>query len=532
MKKIISVILILIITISLAACSTPGSNINDNRNPNTPSTNGNLGSSGDGAYEGEYDADGKRSGYGVWLYHNYRYEGHWKNDLPNGEGILYVSLATQPNIVYDVFEGNWVDGLAHGSITLNAVMPPYDNTSFFIFDVNMGTPLEERIIAIDDEYETRRDISGKTFGVPPFANVPTDPSLLPINPDGSTPTYTPPINDDEVSLVVAKGFEEREIIFRLTVPELHKLMEIDISSDIQIMFGNGLQVSVFLIEEETNYNDREDFNSSHYGNIFRDTSGEDRYVRGYFDGNQIIISAYIPDNKSYDWNTLDNFDVYIQSLKSSIGEVTHETYSFHKSDIGVHIHEILPDMYSLREYGVHYDAETISLKAKNNGDNTLTFTFKDTSVKQNYYYPWEYWQLELASLMRYFCTVDGKLSYDPRDEEVAITSNFQFVRDIGSGISKWVYENPWNTNIVNMEQAFFGIDSFSSSIYPDGIKLTIDENGLTAVWTTNFLPGYSLDDIVVFAIILSNDVFGDSVYFTNPEYMWTMIYFEVEDVME
>lgn len=66
----------------------------------------------EGTYEGEYDGNGKRSGFGTWAYYNFLYVGNWENDLPNGEGTLYLREAHMDKIVH----GNWVDGYAEGTV--------------------------------------------------------------------------------------------------------------------------------------------------------------------------------------------------------------------------------------------------------------------------------------------------------------------------------------------------------------------------------------------------------------------------------
>ena len=59
-------------------------------------------------YNGEYDKNGDRSGYGTFLYANGDvYEGNWKKNLYNGKGRLVLENG-------DLYEGIWKDGKLHG----------------------------------------------------------------------------------------------------------------------------------------------------------------------------------------------------------------------------------------------------------------------------------------------------------------------------------------------------------------------------------------------------------------------------------
>jgi len=350
--------------------------------------------------------------------------------------------------------------------------------------------------------------------------------------NSSNDNNTPPAKANELALVVAQGFEEREIVFRLTVPDLHELMAIDVSCQMSIHFGEGMSVLISLHESWTDYNDRELFNGSHYGNIFLSGSNNGK-ARGFFDGDNIVVSTYVTQEINYDWNSLDEFVLEMHDGRLSIEQGANKTYYFQKANIEVHLHEILPDMYSLREYQLN--PEAISLKAKDNGDGSLTFTYSDTSIKPNYIVPWEWLTIEPKLYMRYTCLIGGKVSYDIRDDEVAIFSDFSFGRHIGL-----LDDNPWDDMSIYMEDSFmkrghrhhgaFDLDNY----YQIGFIAVVDENGLTATWTEQFYPGYSLNDIAMFGIILSKDVFStnyDSTFYTNINDVFYEMYFEVEDVM-
>jgi len=68
-----------------------------------------------GIYEGELDANGRFTGYGVWIYYSNRYEGYFVDGLPNGEGTLHLS-----NDAWDVsttYTGTFINGSAQGLVT-------------------------------------------------------------------------------------------------------------------------------------------------------------------------------------------------------------------------------------------------------------------------------------------------------------------------------------------------------------------------------------------------------------------------------
>ena len=64
--------------------------------------------------------DGLRNGHGIWIYKNKRYEGNWKNNMMEGEGIMewdYQNAQTHRNS----FKPNALESLqAGGSAALDA----------------------------------------------------------------------------------------------------------------------------------------------------------------------------------------------------------------------------------------------------------------------------------------------------------------------------------------------------------------------------------------------------------------------------
>ncbi|MDR0220668.1 MAG: FecR domain-containing protein [Lachnospiraceae bacterium] len=57
----------------------------------------NVGSQADGVFAGDIETLGNYTGWGVWIYHNFRYEGYFVDGEPNGEGILYQARPSRPD---------------------------------------------------------------------------------------------------------------------------------------------------------------------------------------------------------------------------------------------------------------------------------------------------------------------------------------------------------------------------------------------------------------------------------------------------
>ncbi len=85
-----------------------------------------------GEYDGERDAYGLRSGYGVWEYGRVTYEGYWANGRPNGHGKLTANWNANAMHIY---EGEFIDGVPNGSITHTLISK---GTHTFVYDMAMG----------------------------------------------------------------------------------------------------------------------------------------------------------------------------------------------------------------------------------------------------------------------------------------------------------------------------------------------------------------------------------------------------------
>ena len=102
-----------------------------------------------GTYEGETDANGLFSGYGVWEFEWVmrdnkefeglsRYEGYFENGVPNGEGTLFV--LSYFNNVETLIRGTFINGYAHGMVEWESLCfsPSVDQHTFPVVQLDMG----------------------------------------------------------------------------------------------------------------------------------------------------------------------------------------------------------------------------------------------------------------------------------------------------------------------------------------------------------------------------------------------------------
>ena len=227
MKKLLALTVALIMAQTFAACG--GSN-DDGKNTtppvsNTPNDGGDTPQPTNGICEGELDANGKYTGWGIWIYHNFRYEGYFVGGAPNGEGTLYearVPSAASPGISASpsevIVQGQWLDGLGSGSITLTEVHEGFTNV--FAFDVQNGeTTKSEELVGVCSGANVSTQAvylpirQGELrAAVPPWGSIGTDSSIpapagsgtnvppvstTPSTPSTSDPTpLTPPAGND------------------------------------------------------------------------------------------------------------------------------------------------------------------------------------------------------------------------------------------------------------------------------------------------------------------------------------------------
>jgi len=129
----------------------------------------------DGTYEGELDANGKFTGYGVWAYHQYRYEGDFANGFPNGTGSLQISMVCGGHddgmrcAILITTHGTFVNGYAHGPIT-HVWNFCTGHIATWNYVVDMGYPTETgRIASSDDDPHFLMLREDSLISVSPFA---------------------------------------------------------------------------------------------------------------------------------------------------------------------------------------------------------------------------------------------------------------------------------------------------------------------------------------------------------------------------
>jgi uncharacterized repeat protein (TIGR02543 family) len=200
-NKLIAALLALSLILTLTACGEPDPEPQapDNRptpeqnapeqptvndppsNENEPQTQDLDNTPSDGTFEGDIN------GYGVWVYHNNRFEGYFTDGVPNGEGVLYAAYECNGShdggnrhVTLVAIQGTFVNGLAHGMITYTLYMCN-DMIQIFNIEMDMGYPAKpnEPITAVNADHTI---ILGEDdlMAVPPFVdNVYTDPNIAP-----------------------------------------------------------------------------------------------------------------------------------------------------------------------------------------------------------------------------------------------------------------------------------------------------------------------------------------------------------------
>ncbi len=311
------------------------------------------------------------------------------------------------------------------------------------------------------------------------------------------------------------------VIVAVRVPNLLDYAETNEDYSIRITFGDG---HVFWLQP---------FEETYDSRIY--ASGSDFDVMGDVDHEKGIIwgLVHMPDTVAFEWETIDTFEMEAPKRQRGV-----EDYTFARADIEAPVEEV-PNLHELTEFRI--DRSAISLKAKDNGDGTLTFTYRDSSMKPYYSYPWSWFEQVESVYMNFGCLVGGKLDYDPDSTEVAIGSSFAFNRRVG----EFDYDyNLWHQMTIDMREALmledpmeiYWMERGASGFYkPDGFSVIVDESGLSATWTQAFEPGYTFDDIAAFQVILSYQIFNEeneAVLFSAEEDSEQSFGFEIEEVME
>ncbi len=126
-----------------------------------------------------------------------------------------------------------------------------------------------------------------------------------------------------------------------------------------------------------------------------------------------------------------------------------------------------------------FNADAISLSAKLNGDGTITYTYKDTSLKPAYSCDGEvFFSIEVQGM----------------DAEMSIITDANFT--------------PYGNDFEPLDLAgMVGLVSTGGSI-----PVTVDDNGLTATWQCRALGGTELENLEMFSITYTLNVGGEIVF--------------------
>jgi hypothetical protein len=173
-----------------------------------------------GTYDGEY-ADELFSGYGIWEYEDWRYEGYWENGLPNGEGTLtgstpidYADYGVTLTLT-TTYESMWIDGFASGTLTqiweIDGTDPHGgDSNHQWVFENVQDGILPTGVFqcVLCDHESGRFSANGNIVGVPPWSwgsdsaqSTDTPPAQ---SPDGDTQD-TPPTSGADVQDIPDNG---------------------------------------------------------------------------------------------------------------------------------------------------------------------------------------------------------------------------------------------------------------------------------------------------------------------------------------
>jgi hypothetical protein len=120
------------------------------------------------------DKDGRMSGWGIWTYNNFRYEGYFADGMPSGFGTLYTTMRPpenkEPGRTYterSVQEGTWANGLADG-VLIDTWYMNDGGVHRWTYDVANGVA-QEGIVAYCSECGASLENSWIT-GVPPWTD--------------------------------------------------------------------------------------------------------------------------------------------------------------------------------------------------------------------------------------------------------------------------------------------------------------------------------------------------------------------------
>jgi len=471
--KIISLIFILILSLNMVACGGKSSigNILSDTTPPPSSETPNQSYGGNetiplGAVDGA-----PQDGWGTWVYHNYRYEGFFKNGLPNGEGVL----SSQHGHTVKEISGNWVDGYADGEIIYKSTPTSTMTPRTFVFTVENGrVPSAINVFSLEENGMIELTPENYLIGVPPWAEVDTDPTL------------EPPGKRDELFTLTAAVRREREIALRLNVPNLESYRSLEVASGIIIKFGDNLWVSIKPFEEYF----PNTFNMGQNDGLLQ---GYGHYIRGKIQGDDIIVNLYIHEEaKPFDWNSITDFTlVFPQSY--NLG-----SHTLSATEVIKQWEQVINMPTDLDK--LSFDISSITVSATDNGDGMVTFTYNDSSINPAYIVPLNWYEGDRSNLKRLFIEyvlwISGETSNMERATRVPCVWFSRVVNGFQSSLNDM-------TIIIEDEiwEKYYEPHT-SDRIPPKDLELKVDENGLTMTWVENLNSGYNFNDIDYYVVTI------------------------------
>ena len=285
----------------------------------------------------------------------------------------------------------------------------------------------------------------------------------------------------DVTLNVAS--QEREYFFRMTLPNLKENIASGDYDSVHIELGDsGYNVFIYLQHELEQQ--KFTFAPSPGGNIFN-------FI--HIESDDIIVSFMLPENISMDLDSINNIVVWLSG----------RNYQFTTADVTVPIEQILP-ITKLNELRNNY--ETTSLSAKDNGNGTMTFIYRDTSIKPNYILPWDW--VEMAGSgqhIRVYCNwwIGGRTA----SGDNAISTQIVFERYLEYSPTSIEGSNEpslFEKMTLNTQEEI--ISAYNNPLNPNDDRLPsnlfveVNESGLTMTWTQNYRDGFNFDNIARFEI--------------------------------
>ncbi|MCL2018791.1 MAG: hypothetical protein FWG70_03435 [Oscillospiraceae bacterium] len=310
-----------------------------------------------------------------------------------------------------------------------------------------------------------------------------------------------------------KHEQGQEIAMRITIPELpERLAALELNpgtfSDIGIHFGNGFYKPLSI-----------------YGAAVRYT-----HNNGYdpikIDGDSVLLIFFMPEQYSAD----DIGDVEVRGFTISGLEQDRQTYiKFSNNDVIVPFDELVPHT-KLSEFV--FDPTAITLSATNNGDGTMSFVYKDTSIKPTYIMPWEWIERDPATIFFAYWTITGIYNFSG---DACIGGLFAIGTDRGGSVSTGLRIGYGDLGYDVWDYMTLDLEKDIVIRNPEDMQISIDETGLTAVWTEQFKPGFGFDDIIEFWVVADFNMHGLSLHDPDDN-TFIRIYegltFEVADVVE